>query len=231
MKKAYGYLRVSSQGQLDGDGPDRQRDKIRRYCRANGIKVVGWYQESETGTKQDRPELARLMVDLENNGDEVKTVVIERLDRLARDIMVQEAIIQDFDKLGVQLISAAEGPDLCSNDPNRTLIRHMFGAIAQYDKTMLVQKLRAARERKRKSTGRCEGPKPYGEDSEDERKVIRTIRLLRRKKKDGLKGKTCQEIADILNAKGELTKHGRQWTAQLVHYFATKDKKRQSKRR
>jgi DNA invertase Pin-like site-specific DNA recombinase len=54
--------------------------------------------------------------------DGVRTVVIEKLDRLARDLMVQEHIIRDLQERGITLISAAE-PDLCSNDPTRKLLR------------------------------------------------------------------------------------------------------------
>ena len=87
--KAYGYLRVSGQGQIEGDGYTRQRQAIEQYCKASGLEIVNWYEEQETGTTQDRPELAQMMVDLELNGKEVQTVVIERLDRLARDLQFQ----------------------------------------------------------------------------------------------------------------------------------------------
>jgi hypothetical protein len=44
-------------------------------------------------------------------------------------------------------------PDLCIDDPSRKLLRQIFGSIAEYEKTMLVLKLRGARQRKRKATG------------------------------------------------------------------------------
>lgn len=223
MQKAYCYLRVSGKGQLKGDGPERQKVKIKAYCKANRIEIVGWYSESETGTEQDRPQLARLMVDLENNGVGIQTVVIEKLDRLARDLMVQEAIVRDFNKKGVQLISADEGPDLASSDPTRKLIRQMFGAIAEYDKAMLVLKLRAARQRKRLRTGKkVEGAKAYGEDSPEERAVIKQIRMMRRTRRGGHRGLTYAKIAEELNAEGVPTKKGKKWTAQLVHHVCTK---------
>jgi DNA invertase Pin-like site-specific DNA recombinase len=222
MENAFGYLRVSSQGQLEGDGPERQRHKITSFCKANGIEVKGWYRESETGTKQDRPELARLMIDLEQNGHEVRMVVIERLDRLARDLMVQEAIIRDFKRMGVQLVSVDEGRDLAGDDPTRKLVRQVLGAIAEYEKTMLVLKLKAARDRKRRKTGKCEGRKRYGEESVEERRVIRRIKLMRRMRRGGYKGLTHQAIADKLNAEGLVTQQGKKWTAQLVHHVCTK---------
>ena len=51
---------------------------------------------------------------------------------------------------------------LMANDPKRILVRQMMGAVAQYEKSQIVLKLRGARIRKRAKEGRCEGRKPYG---------------------------------------------------------------------
>jgi len=51
---------------------------------------------------------------------------------------------------------------MCSDDPSRVLIRQILGAFAQYERAMIVQKLRGARRRIRAKVGRCEGRKPYG---------------------------------------------------------------------
>jgi len=98
--------------------------------------------------------------------------------------MVQEAIVRDFQSKGYQIISTTEGPDLCKDDPTRKLIRQIFGAVAEYDKSMLVLKLKAARQRKRAKTGRCEGRKPYGETTENQH-VLRRVRAMRRSDKHG----------------------------------------------
>src|SRR5215469_1471148 len=100
-----------------------------------------------------------------------------RLDRLARDLMVQEHIVADCQRRGITLLSTAE-PDLCSTDPTRILMRQILGAVAAYDKAMVVLKLRGARERKRAATGRCEGAKPYGE-LPGEREVLQRMQSLR----------------------------------------------------
>ncbi len=76
-------------------------------------------------------------------------------------------IIRDFQKKGYDLISALEGNDLLSNDPTRKLIRQVFGAISQYEKSILISKLRVARDRKRLETGKCGGRNGY-KDSEEE---------------------------------------------------------------
>lgn len=134
MKNAFSYLRVSGKGQLDGDGFARQNKAIADYALANGISVIETFEElGVSGTKEldDRPALQDLLAALKE-GD-AKVVIIERLDRLARDLMVQETILSDLMRQGFEVISVCE-PDLCSTDPSRVLVRQIFGAIAQYDR-------------------------------------------------------------------------------------------------
>ena len=162
MPRAFAYLRVSGKGQVKGDGFARQLAAIREYAKAHQIRLAKIFrEEGVSGTKdlQDRPALSEMLGALHGNG--VKLVLIERLDRLARDLMVQETIIGDLQKHGFGLISVAE-PDLLRDDPTRKLMRQIFGAIAEYEKSMIVIKLRAARNRVKARTGRCEGRKPYG---------------------------------------------------------------------
>jgi DNA invertase Pin-like site-specific DNA recombinase len=57
----------------------------------------------------------------------------------------------------------ASGDNLTdSSDPSRVMMRQIAGSFAQYEKTRLVAKLRAARERKRQAVGKCEGPEELG---------------------------------------------------------------------
>jgi DNA invertase Pin-like site-specific DNA recombinase len=140
MVKAFGYLRVSGKGQLDGDGFPRQLAAIKKYATAHDIKIVTVFrEEGVTGTKEsmDRPAFSEMMTALHANG--VRTIIIERLDRLARDLMVQEATIADLRKHGFTVISVAE-PDLMENDPSRKAFRQMMGVFAEYEKDTIVAK-------------------------------------------------------------------------------------------
>ena len=56
-------------------------------------------------------------------------------------------------------------------------MRQIFGAIAGYEKTMIVLKLRGARVRSRAKNGRCEGRKPFGY-FEGEAEVLARIKAL-----------------------------------------------------
>ena len=148
MTKALAYLRVSGRGQVDGDGFTRQLTAIKKYAAANDVKIVRVFQEEGVSGCTDwesRPAFSEMMALLLSNG--VRTVLVERLDRVARDLLVQESVIGDFQRKNLTLLSVSE-PDLLSDDPSRVLMRQMLGAFFQYEKTLLVAKLRGARQRK-----------------------------------------------------------------------------------
>jgi DNA invertase Pin-like site-specific DNA recombinase len=80
-----------------------------------------------------------------------------------RDLTVQLTGHDFLKKLGVSLIPAT-APDFFTEDtPTAVLVRQVLGAIAQFEKTSLVAKLKAARDRKRERTGKCGGRKSYVE--------------------------------------------------------------------
>lgn len=218
--QAVSYVRVSGKGQADGDGPERQRQAISRFAGASKLTVVEEYSDlGVSGTKElaDRPGLARLIDRLESNG--VRTVIVERADRLARDLMVQEVILGQFAKIGARILTA-DGVDLTSSDdPTRRLIRQVLGAVAEFEKNVLVLKLRAARERKRARGERVEGVRPYGHQPA-EKAVIARMKELRRKPAKGHR-LSIARIAQQLNAEGHRNRAGREWSTQLVHHVLT----------
>lgn len=80
-----GYLRVSTDGQVDGFGLAEQERAIRRWARANGHHVVEVLTDAGTSGNLDavdRPGLAGALEALYR--DEVDGLIVARLDRLAR---------------------------------------------------------------------------------------------------------------------------------------------------
>jgi DNA invertase Pin-like site-specific DNA recombinase len=172
--KAFSYLRVSGKGQIEGDGFPRQREAVTQYAKQHQIDIIREFRdEGVSGTKDafERDGLTDLLLAVKSNG--VRLILIERADRLARDLMVSEILLGEFRKLGVCAIAVESDTDLTveDGDPTRTLMRQMLGAISQWEKTIIVQKLRAARIRIRKKQGRCEGRRPYG-NTDEEQKII-----------------------------------------------------------
>jgi len=218
---AVAYMRCSGLGQVDGDTWDRQQAAISKFARGAGLAVADadWFRdEGVSGTKdlENRPGLAALLDRVESNG--VRVVLIENASRLARDLMVQEVVLAQLAAAGCRVIAADSGTNLIDDtddDPTRRLIRQVLGAVAEFDRRVTVLKLRAARERIRRRTGRCEGRKPYG-SRPGEAAIIDRIRELHRKP-HGEPRRSLQSIADILNAENVPTRTGTPWSKQTLH--------------
>ena len=179
-ENAYQYLRVSGKGQIDRDGFNRQRDVCSFYANQHDIEIIGEFVEkgvSGTTDAYDREALTALFEAIKANG--VRLVLVETPSRIARDLMISEILLGEFRKLGVRVISAECGTELTTQDGDitKTLIRQVLGAISQWEKSMLVSKLRMARTRIRKSGGRCEGRKPYGVNDDEKAIIARIIDL------------------------------------------------------
>lgn len=217
--KAFSYLRVSSKGQVDGDGFERQRDVIAKRCRISGIEISREFIEagiSGTSELDDRPALSALFAAIQSNG--VRVVVVERSDRLSRDLMVGEVLLAKFREEGVTVIECEDGRELTANDPDNatgTMVRQLLAVIAQFEKTGLVSKLRKARARKRAEDGRCEGRKPFG-DRPGEHEAIERMRQLRRKPVGKEKRVSFAKIAEAMNDEGFQTRTGARWVASTV---------------
>jgi len=202
------YTRVSSAGQVDKNGPARQADKIASYCEANGLEPVrAFFEAGVSGTVEglDRPAFAEMLAVAESLGD-IDGIVVERLDRFARDLMVQELLIRECRERKLKLFAADQGAliDLTADDsdPTRKLIRQILGALSEWEKSCIVLKLRLAREKVKAETGRCEGCKPYG-GRPAEREIMAFARGFAKT------GATTPEVAEALNGAGFRTrKHG-----------------------
>lgn len=214
----FGYLRVSSRGQIDGDGFPRQREAIKSFCEANRLLQCGTFkEEGVSGTVEaiDRPQFLEMIEYVQKRQDcpasNISAIVVERMDRLARNLMVQELLLAECRKRGIKVFSADQGAliDMASDggDPTRKLIRQVLGALAEWEKSSLVLKLRSARQRKKAQTGRCEGGLPYGTTATESRILKFALDTFETIKDYGI-------VARMLNDGGFTTKQGKPWTRQ-----------------
>jgi len=162
---------------------------------------------------ENRPAFMEMLTALHADG--VRLVLVESLGRLARDLMIQESIIHDLKRHDFELISVQE-PDLCSGDPSRTLMRQIMGAFHQYEKTMIVSKLRGARQRMKDRTGSCEGRKRYGHRP-GEQVTLDRMKAMR------ADGATFEAIATAMNLEGITPRDkAATWHAGHVHRLVTR---------
>lgn len=219
ITRVFGYLRVSGTGQLDGDGFDRQRETIQKYCESKGWVVSRWFEEkavSGTVEAMDRPAFAEM---LKTTGELVTRIVVERADRLARDLMVSELLIAEARKWKIQVFEAAADLELTnSDDPTRVLIRQIMAALAEWEKNTTVKKLRVARMRIRAEGKRCEGRKPI-EHTPAGKETCWIIIQCREVRKWGF-----TQISRYLNSQRIPSASGIEWSRNLVYDIYTRTK-------
>lgn len=138
MQYKYGYARVSTQEQ----NLDRQIDMLKEL----GCDEI--LTEKASGTKKERPELARLKDKL-RPGDLVYIESWSRLGRSTKDLLEQ---VDWFEEHGIQLVSLKENFD--TSTPQGKLMLTVFQAFAQFERDLIVQRTReglaSARARGRK---------------------------------------------------------------------------------
>ncbi len=228
LKRTVGYIRVSTEKQADGYGLEAQEKAIQVYAKTHNLGPITIYREAGvSGTLEDRPALGRLLYDIKEQKD-IGTVLIVRLDRLARDVVLQETIIRDLTKRGVLLVSTTE-PDLGSSEPSRILYREIMGAFSGYERRMIKMRLAAGRRAKAEAGGYPAGKRPFGYkrtmgfngkdrpdiavDTDTMERVKLIFRLKRRKW-------SLRRIANHLNDQGVPTSSGgKMWYPATVSYI------------
>ena len=205
-----GYLRVSGKSQVEGDGPERQRGTINLFCAGHGLTVVDFaFEAAVSGTVEamERPVFAEVIERIENSNGSISGIVVERADRLARDLMVSELLLRECRERGIKVFSAdRELIDLASDqsDPTQVLIRQIMAALAQWEKSQLVLKLKKSRERIRATGRKCEGKRAMNETPRG-RMLLSTFKSLLTADLDDRKR------AGILNAMGIFRMDGKRW--------------------
>jgi len=222
--KVVSYTRVSTDAQAEqGFGLDVQRDQIRAWSRDAGVKVAARRSdEGVSGTKEleHRPGLAEAL-DLIRSGT-VVGLVVARLDRLARDLILQEQLLAEVRRLGGQAFSCSKGEQgyLADDpaDPSRKLIRQVLGAVSEYERNMITLRLASGRARKAADGGYAYGAPPFGWQSDagrlvpnpDESAVLARMAELRER------GQSLRQIAYQLEIEGHRPKRGGQWHPSTV---------------
>ncbi len=121
-KPVAAYVRVSSKDQKT----DSQREEIRRWLEGNGITPdkVEWYVDVESGRKMSRPEFDRLRHDI--FAGHVKTVVVFKVDRIARRLREGLDLLCDWCERGVRVVSVTQQVDV-SGTMGRMVAALMLG--------------------------------------------------------------------------------------------------------
>jgi len=94
MKKAFGYLRVSTEEQTKGYSLEAQKKAIEEYCKNNNIQIIKFFEDHTSGAKIQRKELQSMLDEL----DLVDTVIVWKIDRLSRSVKDTLKIMEIFEQ-------------------------------------------------------------------------------------------------------------------------------------
>lgn len=222
-EKVIGYCRVSTENQKKEGTIELQEKCIQEYASNNNLELVKMFCDNGvSGSKEleNRPGLAELFIFLEENKT-IQKVVIYKLDRLARDLYIQEHIIKKLKEIEIELFSIEE-PNLMDDDPIRKAFRQFLGIISELEKSYITMRLSSGRKSKAQRGGYAGGSTALGyitknkilEIDPEQSKIIKKIFYLRRYKK-----LSYDKIAKKLNFDGVPTARGGQWYAGTVQYM------------
>ncbi|MBI2359041.1 MAG: recombinase family protein [Deltaproteobacteria bacterium] len=139
--KAAIYARVST---LDQE-PENQLQELRRYVQARGWTAVEYVDRGISGAKDRRPALDELVRDATRRKFDV--LVCWRLDRLGRNLKHLITLLDELQALGVAFVSLAEGID--ATTPAGKLQMHILGAIAEFERERIRERVLAGLQRAR----------------------------------------------------------------------------------
>jgi len=149
-KRAAIYVRVSTAEQDTG----LQETELREYVESRGWSCIVYRDQGQSGAKSDRPALIALLNDLRRRKADV--VVVWALDRLARSLKHLLTIAEECRLLGVDLVSLRQNID--TTLPAGRLTFAVLGAVAEFEREMLRERVKAGMAQARRAGKRVGRP-------------------------------------------------------------------------
>lgn len=172
MGELVSYLRISTGGQ----DVAAQRVDVERWAAREGVRVRHVRETASGGSRSGRPRLRALLAAARQGS--VGTVVVARIDRLARSLRDLIAIVGELEACGTRLVVLS--PEIDTASAEGRLLLGVLGSVGEFERSLVSARtkagLRAARARGMK-LGRC--PALLGERAELARHLLREGRSVR----------------------------------------------------
>lgn len=140
MLKAYGYARVSTQGQ----DLEIQLKQIKDYAGFRGIELVGIFQDKASGKDINREDFKRMLKTLESNPQGVNTIIISKLDRMGRSLLDLINTTKWLESQQIGLISITNSIDTTTKEGR--LFFYIMGALGEYERELIMERTKLGRD-------------------------------------------------------------------------------------
>jgi DNA invertase Pin-like site-specific DNA recombinase len=173
QKRVALYARVSTN---NGQDPTMQIRELRDYCKRRDWTMHDEYiDRGESGAKDRRPELDRLMQDGHRRRFDV--VAVWKFDRFARSVSHLLRALEAFRSLGIEFVSLSEQVD--TSTPTGKMVFTVLGAVGELERSLIAERVKAGL-RNAKAKGKRLGRPPLRDLCTAE------IQLVRRERRRGV---------------------------------------------
>lgn len=216
--RAYAYVRISTNKQLDNTSIEQQFEAIEKYCKENNIILVKIYVEKPASGESfsNRPEFKKMFYDVFQEENNIDSIIVFKQDRISRNSLDSQYIFNRLKKANKNLISIADNID--TNDHNSKLIYQILGIIAEIEKDLIAFRTSLGMQ-KTFENGDFNGGRVFGYNlinkklviDEEEARVVKYIFDCYSNKMWGYR-----KIASNLNMQGIKTKKDNHWSITAV---------------
>jgi DNA invertase Pin-like site-specific DNA recombinase len=214
-----GYVRCSTDKQVEGTSPEEQTRKINALAAMRGVDKFDVTLYEDLGVSGSiplglRPAGERLLAEA-RKGD---TVVAVKLDRLFRSAVDALDTVRRLRAQGIDVILIDLGMDPVNSSSTGRLFFGMLATFAEFERERITERMAEGRAAKRSANGHVGGRPPYGfrvvgagkqarlEPAEEEQAIARSIVALAREENMG-----TYEICKTLTQRGVLDRNGKDW--------------------
>jgi DNA invertase Pin-like site-specific DNA recombinase len=146
------YARVST---LLAQDPEMQLRELREYASRRGWTIVGEYVDRTSGAKESRPALNRLMADAHCR--KFDAIVVWKIDRFGRSLRHLVNSLAELEARGIAVVSLRDSLDLST--PSGRLMFQIIGAMAEFERSLIQERVRAGLRNARAKGKRLGRPK------------------------------------------------------------------------
>lgn len=158
---AYGYIRVSTEMQVDGYSLEAQLNSIKKYCEMLNYNLINIYSDAGiSGKNDDRDEFQQMKTDIVSNKDNIKYVIAFKLSRIGRNTKNVLEFVEFLEDYEINLICIED--NINTENQNSKFFISVMASMAEMERENINTQTMAGRIQKAKNGLWNGGQAPYG---------------------------------------------------------------------